>query len=121
MRVEVELRSNVWKHLTGKEEIEDHLIARNMEQFSHAGATPFGYTPLGKELGHTGNLYMADDIYNGTLDHEALENEIINAILKQLIKHPAIQQILSPIITEEEDFKISFKCVPEKTESSYSG
>jgi hypothetical protein len=42
MRVEVELRSNVWKKLTGKEEIEEHLIARNVEQFSHAGATPFG-------------------------------------------------------------------------------
>jgi hypothetical protein len=47
MRVEAELRSNVWKKLTGKEEIEEHLIARNVEQFSHAGATPFGYTPMG--------------------------------------------------------------------------
>jgi hypothetical protein len=62
MRVEVELRINVWKKLMGKKEIEDHLIARNVEQFSHAGATPFGYTPLGKELVHTGNSHMADDI-----------------------------------------------------------
>jgi hypothetical protein len=42
MRVDVELRRDVWKQLTGKEEIEEHLIARNVEQFSHAGSTPFG-------------------------------------------------------------------------------
>jgi hypothetical protein len=54
MRVEVELRSDEWKKLTGKEEIEEHLIAINVDQFSHAGATPFGYTPLGKDIGHTG-------------------------------------------------------------------
>jgi hypothetical protein len=38
MRVEVELRSNVWTQLTEKDEIEEHLIARNVEQFSYAGA-----------------------------------------------------------------------------------
>jgi hypothetical protein len=69
MRVEVELRRDVWKQLTGKEEIDENLIARNVEQFSHAVATPFGYTSLGQELGHTGDSRMADDIYNGTLDH----------------------------------------------------
>jgi hypothetical protein len=82
--------------------------------------TPFGYTPLGKEIGHTGNSHMADDIYNGTLDREALEDEAINAIVTQLRKHPAIQQILSPIVTEE-DFKSAFKYVPENTAPSYSG
>jgi hypothetical protein len=118
MRVEVELRSNVWKQLTGKEEIEEHLIARNVDQLSHAGTTPIGYTPLGKELGHTGDSHMADDIHNGTLDHEALDDEAINAIVHQLRKHPEIQQILAPIITEE-DFKSAFKCVPEKTAPSF--
>jgi hypothetical protein len=63
---------------------------RNVEQFSHAGATPFGYTPLVKELGHTDDSHMADDIYNGTLDHEALDDEAINAIVTQLRKHPVI-------------------------------
>jgi hypothetical protein len=62
---------------------------------------------------------MADDIYNGTLDHEALDDKDINAIVNQLRKHPAIQQILWPRITEE-DFKSAFKCVPEKTASSFS-
>jgi hypothetical protein len=37
-----------------KYEVEHHLISRNVEQFSHSGATPFGFTDLGKELGHTG-------------------------------------------------------------------
>jgi hypothetical protein len=91
-----------------------------VEQLSHAGATPFGYTPLGKELGHTGDSPMAVDIYNGTLDHEALDDEAINAIVNQTRKHPAIQKIISPIITEE-DFKSAFKCIPEKTALSFSG
>jgi hypothetical protein len=91
-----------------------------VEQFSHAGATPFGYMPLGEELDHTGESPMAADIYNGTLDHEALDDKAINAIVIQLRKHPEIQKILSPIVTEE-DFKNSFKCVPQKTASSYSG
>jgi hypothetical protein len=91
-----------------------------VKQFLHAGATPFGYTPLGKELGHNGDSRMADDIFNGTLDIAALDDEAINAIVNQLIKHPAIQQIMSPIIMEEY-FKSAFKCVPEKTASSFSG
>jgi hypothetical protein len=91
-----------------------------VEQFSHSGATPFGYKPLGKYVGHTGDLPMTDEIYNGTLDHESLNYEAINTIVIQLIKHPSIQQILSPILTEEY-FKSAIKCVPEKTVSSYSG
>jgi hypothetical protein len=70
-----------------------------VEQLSHAGATPFGYTPLGKELGHTGDSHIADDIYNETIDHEALNDEAIDAIVTQLRKHPAIKQIISPIVT----------------------
>jgi hypothetical protein len=91
-----------------------------MEQFSHAGKTPFGYTPLGEELGHTGDTQMAEDLLNGTLEHEALRDDAIQVIVKQLKQHPAIQQIIEPIITVE-DFKSAFKCVPEKTASSYSG
>jgi hypothetical protein len=120
MRVEIELRNDVWKQLTGKEELEEYIIARNVEQFSHTGAMPFGYTPLGNELGYTSDSYMVDDIHNGTLYHEALDDEAINAIVTQLRKHPAIQQIILPIVTEE-DFKSAFKGVPEKTASSYSG
>jgi hypothetical protein len=43
------------------------LIKRNVEQFSHGGATPFGYTELGKDLGHTGDSQMAQEIYDGML------------------------------------------------------
>jgi hypothetical protein len=91
-----------------------------MEQCSHAGSTPCEYTPIGKELVHTDDSSVANKIYNGTLDHEALKNEDRNAIVIQLIKNPAIHKIISPIFREE-DFKSSFKCVPEKTTSSYSG
>jgi hypothetical protein len=33
-----------WTKIEDKEEVENHLIARNVEQFSPAGATHFGCT-----------------------------------------------------------------------------
>jgi hypothetical protein len=54
----IEVPSNnkkTWTNIEDKDEVEYHLIARNVEQFSHAGATPFGYTYLGRELVHTGD------------------------------------------------------------------
>jgi hypothetical protein len=54
---------------------------------------------------------MAEDILTGTLEHEALRDEAIQAIVKQLRLHPVIQKIIKPIITVE-DFKSAFKCVP---------
>jgi hypothetical protein len=36
-----------------------------------------------------------------------------------LCKHPAIDNILKPVVTPE-DSKSAFKCVPEKTASSFS-
>jgi hypothetical protein len=63
---------------------------------------------------------MAEDILDGNLEHEALRDDAIQAIVKQLRQYPAIQQIIEPIITVE-DFKSAFKCVPEKIASSYSG
>jgi hypothetical protein len=109
----------LWKKIISKDDLEDHLIARNVEQFSHAGATPFGYIYLGKELGHTGDSPMAQAIYDGNLEH-ALSDSAIQAIVKQLCKHPAIEKILNPVVTPE-DFKSVFKSVPEKTASSFSG
>jgi hypothetical protein len=92
----------------------------NVEQFSHAGATPFGYTELGKELGHTCDSQIAQDIFEGKLEHAALSDSVIHEIVEQLRKHPSIDKILKPVITTE-DFKSAFKCVPEKTASSFSG
>jgi hypothetical protein len=51
-----------WSRIDTKEQFEALLINPNIEQFLHAGDTPFGYTPLGDELGHTGDTRMADDI-----------------------------------------------------------
>jgi hypothetical protein len=110
----------LWQQIIGKDDLEDHLIKINVEQFSHAGATPFGYTDIGKYLGHTGDSKMDQDIYDGTLEHNALSDGAINAIVEQLRKHPAIDKILKPVVTPE-DFKRAFKCVPEKTASSFSG
>jgi hypothetical protein len=103
-RLEVQYATGIWKHTQGKESIEEHIAQRNMEQFSHAGKTPFGYTPLGEELGHTGDTQMAEDILSGTLEHEELRDDAIQAIVKQLRQHPAIQQIIKHIIMVE-DFK----------------
>jgi hypothetical protein len=77
-------------------------------------------TDLGKELGHTGDSQMAQSIFEGTLEHTDLINSLIQAIVEQLRKHPAIDNILKPVVTPE-DFKYAFKCVPEKTASSFSG
>jgi hypothetical protein len=38
-----------------------------VEQFSHAGTTPFGYTELGKDLGYTGDSHMDDNILVNTI------------------------------------------------------
>jgi hypothetical protein len=71
-----------WHRLDRKEAVEDHLIERNFEQFSHAGATPLGYTALGAELGHTGDSPMADAIHARTMVHPALSDKAILAIVK---------------------------------------
>jgi hypothetical protein len=110
----------LWAKIISKDYLEDHLVARHVEQFSHAGATPFGYSELGKYLGHTGNSPMAQSIYEGTLEHEALVDSAIHAISEQLREHPFIEKILTPVVTPD-DFKSAFKCVPEKTALSFSG
>jgi hypothetical protein len=102
-----------------KEEVESHLVDINVEQFSHAGNTPFGYTALGKELRHTGDSDMAESILNGTLEHGCMDNEAI-AIIGQLKQHQTNQGILKTIVTTE-DFQSCLKCVPKKTASSFSG
>jgi hypothetical protein len=95
-------------------------MEQNIEQFLHAGKTPFGYSDLGAKFGHTGDSQMANNILEGTLQHECLSNEAIRAIVNQLREHPMVQQIWKPIVMPE-DFTSCFKCVPEKTASLYSG
>jgi hypothetical protein len=63
---------------------------------------------------------MADDIYNGTLEHRSLTDHSIQAIVKQLRKHPLLTKMISPVMTTE-DFISCFGCVAEKTSSSPSG
>jgi hypothetical protein len=58
-----------WTKIEYKDEVKHHLIERNVEQFSHAVATLFGYTDLGKELGDSD---IAEDILDGTLEHECM-------------------------------------------------
>jgi hypothetical protein len=100
--------------------VENHITDRNVEKFSHAGRTPFGYTELGKELGHTEYSDMDENILNGKREHECMANEEIRAIVGHLKRHPTIQGILTPIVTTS-DFQSGFKCVPEKMACSYSG
>jgi hypothetical protein len=108
-----------WTKIEDKEEVEHHLIARNVEQFSHAGATPFGLTDLGREMCHTGDSGMAEEILDGTLDHDCMKDDATRAIVQQLKRHPTIQGLLTPIVSAK-DFQSCFKCVPGKTVSSYS-
>jgi hypothetical protein len=119
-RLDVQTEDGLWRQIVGKVQVEEHLIERNVDFFSHAGATPLGYTDLGRELGHTGDTPMAEAILDGTFEHDSLSDDALEAILKQLRKHPNVQEIIQPIVTEA-DFKSAFKCVPEKTASSFSG
>jgi hypothetical protein len=80
-----------WHRLDSKATVEYHFMERNMEQFSHVGTTPFGYTALGADMGHTGDSPMADAIHAGTLEHSALSDKTILAIVKQLKHQPLIQ------------------------------
>jgi hypothetical protein len=96
-----------------KEIMEEHLM-------EHTGKTPFGYSDLGAELGHTGDSQMANDILEGMLQHECLSNEATRAIVNQLRENPMVPQIWKPIVTPE-DFTSCLKCIPEMTASSYSG
>jgi hypothetical protein len=69
-----------WSRIDTKDQVEALLIDRNVEQFSHAGSTPFRYTTLGDYLGHTGDTLMADDIFNGTLAHRSLTDHNCSSI-----------------------------------------
>jgi hypothetical protein len=73
--------------------VEEHIIERKVKQFSHTGATPLGYTDLGRELGHTGDTPMPEAIIDGTSEHDSLSDDAQAAILKQLRKHPNVQEI----------------------------
>jgi hypothetical protein len=119
-RLDVQTEDGHWRQIVGKTQVEERLIEINVEQFSHTGATPLGYTELGRELGHTGDTPMAEAILGGTFVHEPLTDEALAAILQQLRKHPNVQESIQPIITEAY-FKSAFKYVPEKTASSFSG
>jgi hypothetical protein len=63
---------------------------------------------------------MAEEILDGTLEHECMKDEAIRVIIQQLKRRPTIQGILIPIVSAKY-FQSCFKCVPEKTASSYSG
>jgi hypothetical protein len=63
---------------------------------------------------------MTQDIFEGTLEHAALSDSAIYATVEQLRKHPAIDNIMKPVVMPEY-FKSAFKCVPDKTASSFSG
>jgi hypothetical protein len=119
-RLDVQTENDLWRQIVGKVQVEEHLIEINVEHFSHVGATPLGYTDLGQELGHTGDTPMAEATLDGTFEHDSLSDDALAAIVKQLRKHPAVREIIQPIVTEA-DFNSAFKCVPEKTASSFSG
>jgi hypothetical protein len=63
---------------------------------------------------------MADDIYNGTLEHRSLTDHAIKAIVTQLHKHPILKKMINTVVTTG-DYISFFVCIAEKTPSSPSG
>jgi transcription termination factor NusB len=116
-RLEVQDCDAIWKKIQGKVPVEEHIVERNVEQFSHVGNTPFGYTPLGGDLGHTGDSMMAEEILDGTIEHESLIDETIHAIITKLRQHLVIQKIIKPVVIVA-DFNSAFNHVPENTQSA---
>jgi hypothetical protein len=82
------MEDEIWRQIVGKYQVEEHLIERNVEQFSHVGATPLGYTELGRELGHVGDTPTAEAIIEGTFVQDALSDDALVAIVKQLRQRP---------------------------------
>jgi hypothetical protein len=63
---------------------------------------------------------MAQDIFERKPEHADYSDISIYAFVEQLRKHPAIDNILKPVVMPE-DFESAFKYVPEKTAWSFSG
>jgi hypothetical protein len=63
---------------------------------------------------------MDEAILEGTFVHDSLSDDALAAIVKQFQKRPAVTEIIQPIV-KEADFKSEFKCIPEKTASSFFG
>jgi hypothetical protein len=80
-RLDVQTEDGLWRQIVGKVQVEEHLIERNVEQFSHRGATPLGYTELGRELGHAGYTPMAEAILDGNFEHGSLSDDSLVAIV----------------------------------------
>jgi hypothetical protein len=76
------MEDGLWRQIAVKDQGEEHFIERNVEQFSHAGAAPLGYTELGQELGHTGDTPMDEATLEGTCKHDALSDYAVAAIVK---------------------------------------
>jgi hypothetical protein len=47
-RLDVQTEDGLWRKIVGKDQVEEHLIQRNVEQLSRTGATPLGYMGLGQ-------------------------------------------------------------------------
>jgi hypothetical protein len=103
-RLDIKMEDGVWRHIVGKDQVEENIIEQYVEHFSHAGATPLGYTELGRELGrelgHTGDTPMTEAILDDTFEHDAVSDVSLSAIVKQLQENPAVRQIIQPIVTE---------------------
>jgi hypothetical protein len=93
------MEDGLWRRMDGKDRVEEHLIEHNGEQFSHAGATSLGYMELGQALGHIGDTPMPEAILEGTFEHDALYDDALSAIVKQLLQHPSVRQMIIPIVT----------------------
>jgi hypothetical protein len=72
MMMHIEVPSNnetTWTKIKDKDEVENHPIASNVEQFSHEGATPFGHISQLRDGTHGRHLDLLQDT-GGDLAHE---------------------------------------------------
>jgi hypothetical protein len=81
------MEDGLWRQIVGIDQVEEHLIERNVKYFSHAGATPLGYTELSQELGRTVDTPMAEAILDGTFEHDSLSDDALAAICRTTFRN----------------------------------
>jgi hypothetical protein len=83
-RFDVQMEEGLWRQIVGKTQVEEHLIERNVEQLSHAGATPLGYNDLGTTTGSTNDDSELEPVYHDISDLTSSEETLI-AKIKEII------------------------------------
>jgi len=107
-----------WRSITSPLEMINHIIEQNKKQFSQARDTPLADTPLGRLIGKSADMQIADQILEGNYDATTQMAEVTR-FLQSCKKDPSVQTYVQQ--TTPQMFKEAFGSLSEKKSSSTSG